>query len=252
MVIPATAKRNRRINKTLVAVILLFTCIGFISAVPYSCKQQRSIKSIVDPYPSLINEGTVQTIQVDSQGRLYIWLDSNRLMRMDEATGKKDWFLYGYASSSPSRFRIRNDQIQFQDSGGIKVYSLGGDYVTELEASAPFQSIRSVTYKEVEYTVRKRGLMETVWKNALGKEQPVYRRISYSSGMPIFISAVVVTACVLALKRSNGIKGSLIMWAIDPGRYRAHPCRPSPDKAWRGYHQGAIRNKCTKETDSIG
>lgn len=215
-----------RINRILAFTMLFCACIGFIDVIPYACKQQNSEQSIVDPYPSFLIEGTIQTIQMDLQGRLYIWLDSNRLIRINVTTNEEDFFLYRYANASPSRFIISNDEILFQDSRGIRAYDLDGHFICKYESKETFQCVKTVSYENTIYTVKRIGLIEKVWRITPEEEQWVYKRISYRAGMPIFIAYILVIVCIILFKRINKIKGSLILWLIDYKAYETIEPKP--------------------------
>ena len=192
------ARRPARIRRAVGALLFVAGCVSMAVCGVLSSKQQ--------PRPdSILSEGgapwfgRVKTLQVDADGALYIALDNHHILRCTEA--RPTVFYFGYEARSAYQFAVEQDVMQLAHGGFLFQYDLKGRLLRRdavpRDGTAALADCVSVTYRDTEYRIERRGLLEEVWQYDADGARLCYRRLAWPLAWQMALSFGVGTAGLL-------------------------------------------------------
>lgn len=172
--------------------IILICCFS-------SMKRQDNRYSIVDNHHNSLRIGRIQSIQVDSEGNLYVWINNCDLIRINSSTDSIEFFHYGYSSRFRHGFVIDNDRMLFYD-GNIHIYNLSGQLLHEAgTAVIAFDDTKELACGKTRFIVKRNIIFDEVWQDIDNVEKCVYRRLAWDVRSQVLLSLFISIVCVIPL-----------------------------------------------------
>ncbi len=172
--------------------IILFCCIS-------SMRGQSSKNSIIDNHHNSLRIGRIQSIQLDSKGNLYVWINNCDMVRYDTSSMMISFFHYGYSSRFRHGFQIINDEIHIYD-GELHVYDLNGNLIYDSEMETfPYDDIREVASKNTKYIIKGNGAFDEIWRIGSDDSECIYKRLAWDLRSQVLLSLVISIVCLIPL-----------------------------------------------------